>query len=149
MARRRSRAIGSAGALRRRAGRRCLARCARLAGASLGGGLAGRVARRARRWPPPAQPRRPIRRAESGACRRSPFGSFEELIALAAQNRDIGVKAALERDVRLVRCEDGRLEIALEPSAPRTLVHDLVAQVLAVDQPALDGDRLGRAGEPT
>jgi DNA polymerase-3 subunit gamma/tau len=35
------------------------------------------------------------------------------------------MKLALERDVRLVRCEDGRLEIALEPSAPRTLVHDL------------------------
>ncbi len=51
--------------------------------------------------------------------------SFEELIALAARNRDIGVKMALERDVRLVRCEDGRLEIALEPSAPKTLVHDL------------------------
>ena len=51
--------------------------------------------------------------------------SFDELIALAAQNRDIGVKAALERDVRLVRFEDGRLEIALEPSAPKTLVHDL------------------------
>ena len=51
--------------------------------------------------------------------------SFDELVALAAQNRDIGVKAALERDVRLVRFEDGRLEIALEPSAPKTLVHDL------------------------
>jgi DNA polymerase-3 subunit gamma/tau len=51
--------------------------------------------------------------------------SFDELVALAATNRDIGVKAALERDVRLVRFEDGRLEIALEPSAPKTLVHDL------------------------
>jgi DNA polymerase-3 subunit gamma/tau len=51
--------------------------------------------------------------------------SFDELVALAAKNRDIGVKAALERDVRLVRFEDGRLEIALEPSAPKTLVHDL------------------------
>jgi DNA polymerase-3 subunit gamma/tau len=51
--------------------------------------------------------------------------SFDELVALAAQNRDIGVKAALERDVRLVRFEDGRIEIALEPSAPKTLVHDL------------------------
>ena len=51
--------------------------------------------------------------------------NFDELIALAAKNRDIGVKMALERDVRLVRCEDGRLEIALERSAPSTLVHDL------------------------
>jgi DNA polymerase III subunit gamma/tau len=52
-------------------------------------------------------------------------GRFEDLIALAAQKRDIGVKLALERDVRLVRCEDGRLEIRLEPSAAKTLVNDL------------------------
>jgi DNA polymerase-3 subunit gamma/tau len=53
------------------------------------------------------------------------INSFSELLALAASQRDIGVKAALERDVRLVRCEDGRLEISLEPSAPKTLVPDL------------------------
>jgi DNA polymerase-3 subunit gamma/tau len=53
------------------------------------------------------------------------IGRFEELIALAAQKRDIGVKLALERDVRLVRCEDGRLEVALETSAAKTLVNDL------------------------
>jgi DNA polymerase-3 subunit gamma/tau len=50
---------------------------------------------------------------------------FTDLIELAAQKRDLGVKAALERDVRLVRCEDGRLEIALQPSAARALVNDL------------------------
>jgi DNA polymerase-3 subunit gamma/tau len=50
---------------------------------------------------------------------------FEELIALAAQKRDLGVKLALERDMRLVRYEDGRLEISLEPSAAKTLVNDL------------------------
>jgi DNA polymerase III subunit gamma/tau len=53
------------------------------------------------------------------------IGRFEDLIALAAQKRDLGVKLALERDVRLVRCEDGRLEIALEQSAAKTLVNDL------------------------
>jgi len=52
-------------------------------------------------------------------------GRFADLIELAAQKRDLGVKAALERDVRLVRCEDGRLEIVLQPSAARTLVNDL------------------------
>ena len=52
-------------------------------------------------------------------------GSFAELIALAVEKRDIAAKMALERDVRLVRCEDGQLEIALEASAPKTLVHDL------------------------
>jgi DNA polymerase-3 subunit gamma/tau len=53
------------------------------------------------------------------------IGRFEDLIALAVQQRDIAVKLALERDVRLVRCEDGRLEIAIERSAARTLVNDL------------------------
>jgi DNA polymerase-3 subunit gamma/tau len=52
-------------------------------------------------------------------------GRFEDLIALAAQKRDLGIKLALERDVRLVRCEDGRLEIGLEPGAAKTLVNDL------------------------
>ena len=32
---------------------------------------------------------------------------------------------SLERDVRLVRCEDGRLELALEKSARPTLINDL------------------------
>ena len=52
-------------------------------------------------------------------------GRFQDLIALAAQKRDLGVKLALERDVRLVRCEDGRLEIGLQQSAAKTLVNDL------------------------
>lgn len=51
--------------------------------------------------------------------------TFEALIALAAEKRDLAVKTALERDVRLVRFEDGRLEIALEASAVKTLAHDL------------------------
>jgi DNA polymerase III subunit gamma/tau len=53
------------------------------------------------------------------------IGRFEDLIALAAERRDLQVKSALERDVRLVRFEDGKLEIALEPGAPKTLVNDL------------------------
>jgi len=58
-------------------------------------------------------------------------GRFEELVALATERRDLQVKAALERDVRLVRCEDGRLEIALEPGAARTLVNDLSRKISA------------------
>jgi DNA polymerase-3 subunit gamma/tau len=57
------------------------------------------------------------------------IASFEELVALAAQKRDLGVKLALERDVRLVRFEDGRLDIALEPSAPKTLVNELSRKI--------------------
>jgi DNA polymerase-3 subunit gamma/tau len=59
------------------------------------------------------------------------IGSFEALIALTQEKRDISMKMALERDVRLVRCEDGQLEIALEASAPKTLVHDLQRKLTA------------------
>jgi DNA polymerase-3 subunit gamma/tau len=65
------------------------------------------------------------RRDEAVAAPTLSINSFAELIALAAEKRDITTKMALERDVRLVRCEDGQLEIALEPRAPKTLVHDL------------------------
>jgi DNA polymerase III subunit gamma/tau len=51
--------------------------------------------------------------------------SFEELVALAAEKRDIGIKSALERDIRLVRFEDGRLEFSLEPSAQKSLTGEL------------------------
>ena len=54
---------------------------------------------------------------------------FEDLIALATQKRDLGVKTALERDVRLVRCEDGKLEVKLEKSASSTLVNDLARKL--------------------
>jgi len=54
---------------------------------------------------------------------------FEDIIVLAAQKRDLGIKAALERDVRLVCCEDGRLEIKLEKSASNTLVNDLARKL--------------------
>jgi DNA polymerase-3 subunit gamma/tau len=57
--------------------------------------------------------------------------SFEQLIALVQEKRDITMKMALERDVRLVRCEDGQLDIALEATAPRTLVHDLQRKLTA------------------
>jgi DNA polymerase-3 subunit gamma/tau len=51
--------------------------------------------------------------------------TFPELVALAGEKRDLMTKAALEADVRLVRIEDGRLEVALEKSAARTLINDL------------------------
>ena len=53
------------------------------------------------------------------------IASFPELVALAAEKRDLLTKAALEADVRLVRIEDGRLEVTLERSAARTLINDL------------------------
>lgn len=60
------------------------------------GGFAGAVARR-------AEPE-----AEAGPR----LDSFEAVVALAESNRDIGLKFALERHVRLVRFEDGRIEFS-------------------------------------
>jgi len=53
------------------------------------------------------------------------LNSFEDLVALAGEKRDLAIKSALERDVRLVRFEDGRLEIGLEASAPKTFTGEL------------------------
>jgi DNA polymerase-3 subunit gamma/tau len=62
--------------------------------------------------PQPAEPARAISR-------------FEDLVALAAEKRDLTVKSLLERDVRLVRIEDGRLEIAVERDGAKSQVGEL------------------------
>jgi DNA polymerase-3 subunit gamma/tau len=54
---------------------------------------------------------------------------FEDLVALADEKRDIGVKIALERDVRLVRFEDGRLEFAPVAGASPQLAADLSRKI--------------------
>jgi DNA polymerase-3 subunit gamma/tau len=51
------------------------------------------------------------------------------LVALAGEKRDLMTKAALEADVRLVKFEDGKIELALERSAARTLVSDLARKL--------------------
>jgi DNA polymerase-3 subunit gamma/tau len=51
--------------------------------------------------------------------------TFAEVVALAVEKRDLQIKAALESDMRLVRIEDGRLEVALERSAARSMINDL------------------------
>ena len=51
--------------------------------------------------------------------------SFAALVALAGEKRDLTIKSALERSVRLVRFEDSRIEIALEENAPKSLVGEL------------------------
>jgi DNA polymerase-3 subunit gamma/tau len=57
--------------------------------------------------------------------------SFDALIALCTEKRDITTKMALERDVRLVRFEDGKLEIALERTASRSLIPALQTKLTA------------------
>jgi DNA polymerase III subunit gamma/tau len=78
------------------------------------------VARAAMGLATAAEPR-PIR-AEAPA---RTLADFAALVALAAEKRDLAMKSALERDVRLIRFEDGKLEIALEAGAPQSLVGEL------------------------
>ena len=85
-------------------------------------------------------PQRSRSRADAAIAR------FAELIALAAEKRDITIKMALERDVRLVHCEDGRLEIALEPHRAEDAGPRSVAQTSGLDRQALDGGGVERAG---
>ncbi len=60
---------------------------------------------------------------ETAPARR--LNTFAELVALAGEKRDLQIKAALEADVRLVRMEDGKLEVSLERSAARSMIQDL------------------------
>jgi len=66
-----------------------------------------------------------VLRTDPAAAPTLSVATYPALIALANEKRDILMKTALERDVRLVRIEDGKLEIALEPSARKTMVQDL------------------------
>jgi DNA polymerase III subunit gamma/tau len=69
----------------------------------------------------------------AAATARAPtFARFTDLIAFVGAQRELQLKAALERDVRLVRFEDGRLEIALEPSASKALIGDLGQRLSAL-----------------
>ena len=67
----------------------------------------------------------PIASAEPQSAPALRITSFPQLIALASEKRDVLTKSAMEADMRLVRIEDGRLEIALEPNASRGLITDL------------------------
>jgi DNA polymerase III subunit gamma/tau len=57
------------------------------------------------------------------------LNSLPEIVALAQEKRDALTVAALERDVRLVRCEDGLLEFNLAPDADAGLVQRLAKKL--------------------
>ena len=57
------------------------------------------------------------------------LSSLEDLVALAARKRDIQLKTALERDVHLVRFEEGSIEFSLAPGAPQTLPQALMRKL--------------------
>jgi DNA polymerase-3 subunit gamma/tau len=50
---------------------------------------------------------------------------FEDVVALAGERREIALKSALERDVRLVRFEEGRIEFSLVEGASRNLPNEI------------------------
>jgi DNA polymerase-3 subunit gamma/tau len=57
------------------------------------------------------------------------LASFEDVVELARQHRDIQLKLALERDVRLVRFEDGAIEFSAAPSASAQLAQTLTRRL--------------------
>jgi DNA polymerase-3 subunit gamma/tau len=69
--------------------------------------------------------REPVARGDQAKVGALVLQSFEHLVELAGEKRDLGLKSALERDVRPVRFEDGRLEFSLEPTAQKSLTGEL------------------------
>lgn len=57
------------------------------------------------------------------------FARFEDIVALCAEKRDIQLKAALERDVHLVRFEEGSIEFSIEPGASPQLAQTLMRKL--------------------
>ncbi len=59
------------------------------------------------------------------------ISSFEALVALAEEKRDMRLKLALDSDVRLVRFESGRIEFELAPGGARDLASTLTQKLQA------------------
>ncbi|HMN71072.1 MAG TPA: DNA polymerase III subunit gamma/tau [Rhodoblastus sp.] len=63
------------------------------------------------------------------ATPRALFEKFEDVVARAAAERDIQLKIMLERDVRLVKFEQGRLEFSLAPGGSTHLPQALMRKL--------------------
>jgi DNA polymerase III subunit gamma/tau len=57
------------------------------------------------------------------------LAGFEDVVALAGRHRDIQLKLALERDVRLVCFEQGRIEFSVVPGASPQLAQTLTRRL--------------------
>ncbi|QXX75402.1 DNA polymerase III subunit gamma/tau [Methylovirgula sp. HY1] len=57
------------------------------------------------------------------------LSTFEDVVALAAKHRDIQLKMALERDVRIVRFETGSIEFSPRPGASPQLAQTLMRRL--------------------
>ena len=58
-----------------------------------------------------------------------PISSLADIAALADRNRDMSFKITFKRCVRLVRLEEGRIDVALTGDAPPTLLGDLTSRL--------------------
>jgi DNA polymerase-3 subunit gamma/tau len=75
--------------------------------------------------PQPAAPAQP-----SGPATRA-YSTFQDLLALAAEKRDIKLKSDLESLVRPIRVSPGQFELALEPSASPGLPGEIARKLEA------------------
>jgi len=67
---------------------------------------------------------------QNGAAPRA-FSSFADILALAAEKRDIRLKGDLERLVRPIRVSPGQFEMALEPNAPPGIANEIARKLEA------------------
>ncbi|MCB8821701.1 DNA polymerase III subunit gamma/tau [Microvirga rosea] len=72
-----------------------------------------------------SQPRPQPRPEPQGAAPALRLRRFEDVVAMAGERREIVLKSALERDVRLVRFEEGSIELSLSEGGSRTIANDL------------------------
>jgi DNA polymerase-3 subunit gamma/tau len=66
---------------------------------------------------------------EQSASAPQVLASFEDVVALAGEKRDLKIKHALECDIRLVRFAENVIEIALQPGASPQIAHTLMARL--------------------
>ena len=89
--------------------------------------LAAPVATPSAATPSAATPSPGAREPEAAGRKDAPVAParFEDVVELASARRDLPLKRALERNMRLVRFEPGRIEVALTEDAPAGIVHEL------------------------
>ena len=68
-------------------------------------------------------------RAQASAAPRVQLSRFEDVVALAQMRRDIQLKIALERDVRLVHFEHGRIEFSLVEGVSPAIAQQLMRRL--------------------
>ncbi len=71
----------------------------------------------------------PTAQAQPNAAPRVQIARFEDIVALAHVNRDIQLKMALERDVHIIRFEQGSIEFSLSEGASAQIAQTLMRRL--------------------